>query len=80
MGGDASLLNAFGAVLREARLQRGLSQEALALESGLDRTFISMLERGMRQPSLSTLFAVAAVLNTQPSKLVAQTERQRDRR
>ena len=75
MGGDGSLLKVFGEVLRETRLQRGISQEALALESDLDRTFISMLERGLRQPSLSTLFALAAVLNCQPSKLVAQTER-----
>jgi transcriptional regulator with XRE-family HTH domain len=79
MGGDSSLLKGFGAVLRETRLQRGMSQERLALESELDRTFISMLERGLRQPSLSTLFALAAVLNTQPSKLVAQTERRLNR-
>jgi transcriptional regulator with XRE-family HTH domain len=80
MGGDSSLLKVFGTVLREHRRQRGMSQEALALESDLDRTFISMLERGLRQPSLTTLFSLAAALNTQPSKLVAQTERQSNRR
>lgn len=47
--------NAFGVVLRNLRTNTGLSQEALALESGLDRSFISLLERGLRQPTLKTI-------------------------
>ena len=52
----------------------GLSQEALALECGLDRTYISLLERGLRQPTLSTVFALAQVLNVQPSVVVREVE------
>lgn len=47
--------NAFGVVLRNLRTNSGLSQEELALESGLDRSFISLLERGLRQPTLKTI-------------------------
>lgn len=50
----------------------GLSQERLALESGVDRTFVSMLERGIRQPSLSTIFALCEPLEKKPYDLVAE--------
>jgi transcriptional regulator with XRE-family HTH domain len=69
------LQEAFGQVLRDVRLKCGLSQEQLALASGLDRTFISLLERGLRQPSLATLVALAAPLQTTATQLVAETER-----
>ena len=53
---------AFGDVVRARRLKAGLSQETLALECDLHPTFISMLERGVRQPSLETIFRLAARL------------------
>ncbi len=68
------LEQAFGEVLRSIRQSRKLSQEALAHESGLDRTFISLLERGERQPTLRTLIALARALNVSASSLVAKTE------
>jgi transcriptional regulator with XRE-family HTH domain len=61
---------AFGVVLRDLRQGRGLSQEALAQESDLDRTFISLLERGLRQPSLRTMLQLAGPLGVQPERLV----------
>jgi transcriptional regulator with XRE-family HTH domain len=61
---------AFGKVLREARQTRGMSQEHLAQESDLDRTFISLLERGLRQPSLSTILQIAQTLQLPPAKLI----------
>lgn len=64
---------AFGKVLREYRLRSELSQEALADAADLDRTFIGMLERGQRQPTLETLFAIADVLKVSPQTLVART-------
>ena len=64
----------FGSVLRELRHKRGLSQEALADAAGVDRTFISMLERGVKQPSLSTLLALATPLGTSASKMVQAVE------
>lgn len=65
---------AFGLVLRDAREKQGFSQEHLALESDLDRTFISLLERGLRQPSLTTLFELAKTLGCRPSELIAKVE------
>jgi transcriptional regulator with XRE-family HTH domain len=69
----ANISRAFGRVLREYRLKSTLSQEALALEAGIDRTFVSMLERGKRQPTLGTVFRLAAVLRVSPATLVART-------
>lgn len=64
----------FGRVLRETRKRRGLSQQSLALETDLDRTYISLLERGKRQPSLRTLFVLAEALGTKASILVRKLE------
>jgi transcriptional regulator with XRE-family HTH domain len=44
------------------------------MECNLDRTFISMLERGVRGPTLDTVFSVARALKTRPSKLVSMVE------
>jgi len=65
-----TLEKAFGDVLRELRTKKGLSQESLALESELDRTFISLLERGLRQPSLNTIFQISIALEIQPYEIV----------
>jgi len=62
---------AFGIVLRDLRRARSMSQETLALESELDRTFISLLERGLRQPSLTTILQLAGPLGVAPQDLVA---------
>jgi len=49
-------------MLKEARVSRGLSQEALALEAGVDRSYVSQLERGIANPSLYILSKIAQVL------------------
>lgn len=69
------LARAFGEVLRTARKERGLSQENLADKSGYHRTYISLLERGLKSPSLQTIFQLAYVLNIPPSKLLEDVER-----
>ena len=66
---------AFGKVLKDVRLEKSMSQEELAYLSGLDRTFISMLERGKRQPSLTTLFDLSSALEIQPNQLINQVEK-----
>lgn len=66
---------AFGAALKESRKLNGLSQEQLSFESGLDRSFISLLECGRKQPSLLTLFQLAKALKTTPSLLLSETEK-----
>jgi transcriptional regulator with XRE-family HTH domain len=66
---------AFGIALREVRKEKEISQEQLGLQSGLDRTFISLLERGVRSPTLVTLVKLAEVLEVPPSELVRRMER-----
>lgn len=65
---------AFGQVLQELRKEHKVSQEKLALECDLDRTFISMLERGLRQPSLTTIYKIADFFGMKMSELVVKTE------
>lgn len=54
---------AFGKVLRAFRHESGLSQENLAFDSGLDRTYISLLELGSPSPTLNTMVALCRALN-----------------
>ena len=56
------------------RKQRGVSQESLALECGLDRTYISGIERGMRNPSLTNILKIAAALEVTPEELFARAQ------
>jgi transcriptional regulator with XRE-family HTH domain len=65
----------FGQVLREQRTARGISQEHLALSADVDRTFVSQMERGIRQPTITTLMKLSSALGVQPSTLVARMER-----
>lgn len=65
---------AFGQVIKGIRKERKLSQEKLAFESKLDRTFISHLERGRKQPSLITIFQLARALGISPAKLILSVE------
>jgi transcriptional regulator with XRE-family HTH domain len=70
-----SIAAIFGKVLREQRNARGLSQESLALSANVDRTFVSQMERGIRQPTLTTLCKLSDALDIQPSTLVARVEK-----
>lgn len=56
--------------IKESRLSLNLSQEKFAQLSGLDRTYISDVERGRRNLSLLTLLKIAKTLNTLPQDLV----------
>lgn len=69
------LAQAFGAVLREVRKERELSQEDLGFESGYHRTYVSLLERGLKSPSLQTIFELARALDIPASELLARVER-----
>lgn len=53
---------AFGEVVRELRASKGLTQEALALEVGTERSHISALERAEKGPSIATIFRLARAL------------------
>lgn len=70
------LEQSLGEVLRAARRERGLSQEKLALEAGVERNYVSLLELGRNSPSVGMLFKLCKVLDLQPSDLLAQVEQQ----
>lgn len=65
---------AFGTVLREFRASKGITQEKLGFDADLDRTFISLLERGQRQPSLATIFQLSMALGVSPTQIVQRVE------
>jgi transcriptional regulator with XRE-family HTH domain len=65
---------AFGKVLRRLRLEAGLTQEQLGLEADLRRTFVSLLELGQQQPSITTIFKLAKSLGRSAQDVVAQVE------
>mgnify|MGYP003774834211 CR=1 FL=1 len=64
----------FGKVLQDMRRNAHLSQEKLAELAGYDRTYISLLERGLRQPTITTLFNLAKALNVSASSFVKTIE------
>lgn len=66
---------AFGQLIREIREQTGQTQEALAFASDLERSTISIIERGRSAPTLNTLFLLAKGLNTTSAALVQEWER-----
>ena len=70
------LARAFGKAVRDERERQGLSQEALGDAAGLDRTYVSGLERATRNPTLATMERIATALGVKLSKLVAEAERQ----
>ena len=67
----------FAANLRRHRTRAGLSQERLARECGLHRTEISLLERGGREPRLSTIVRLARALGVRPAALLDDVDDRR---
>ena len=63
-----------GANVRRYRKLKGMTQEQLALEVGMERSYISDLERGTRNPSVRALGRLAEALDIQPSALLDRTE------
>jgi transcriptional regulator with XRE-family HTH domain len=65
---------AFGQALRLIREERKLSQEKLALEAEFDRTYISLIERGVRSPTVRALVRLAEALKVRPSEMILRME------
>lgn len=65
---------AFGRVLRRLRENAGLTQEQLGFEAELRRTYISILELGQQQPSLTTILKLAKALHCTAASLIAEVE------
>lgn len=66
----------FGNVLRRLRREKGLSQEALAFDSGLSRTYIAYLESGKYKPTLYSLVRLARGLRMKPSEIIQEFEKE----
>ena len=66
---------AVGVIVRELREQAGHSQERLSNECGFDRTYISRVERGIINPTVSRLLRIADVLKTPLSQMAKRMER-----
>ena len=65
---------AFGQAVRRSRQRAGLSQEDMGFEAELDRTYISGVERGVRNPTLKIIFRIARALQVKPSTLIQRAE------
>ncbi len=70
-----SLSERFGSLLADLRKEKNLSQAQLGIDCDLDRTFISLLERGERQPSLTTIFKLAKALGVSASWMLKELEK-----
>lgn len=65
---------ALGAEIRKARVLKGLSQETLGELAGLDRTYISGVERGVRNPTITSVKRIADALDENLSRLFKAIE------
>lgn len=64
-----------GQVIKELRLQKGMTQELLSGLAGIARTHLTMIENGTKQPNFETLWRIAVALGIKPSDLVSEIER-----
>ena len=71
----AAYLTAFGRAVRRSREKLGFSQEQFAFEAELDRTYVSGIERGVRNPTLKTILRLTRVLGVAPSALLRGAEK-----
>jgi transcriptional regulator with XRE-family HTH domain len=71
-GLSASVLQTLGALLRAQRLARGLSLRELSTRTSVSNAYLSELERGLHEPSLSVLVAIASALDLRLGEVLVQ--------
>ena len=64
------VLTGLGTVIREVRVKKGLSQEALAVDSEIDRSYMGGIERGEHNLTLINIHRIASALGAKPSELL----------
>ena len=69
MPGRDPILARFGLRLRQCREAKSLTQERLAEKAGLDQTYVSGIERGLRNPGIQNIGASPAALNLTTAEL-----------
>lgn len=67
---DNKPLKVFGSTLKDLRVKRGISQEALAVQAGIHRNYVGGVERGERNISLLNITRLARALGVPPAALV----------
>lgn len=72
------ILLALGQVVKQRRTALGISQEELGLRANLDRTYISGIERGVRNPSITALVSLARGLGITIANLLENLEIEAD--
>jgi transcriptional regulator with XRE-family HTH domain len=72
---SSSISKSFGFAVRQRRIAAGISQEKLAERSGLHPTYVSMIERGVRNPTLDTAVKVAKALKVELPKLIEEAQK-----
>src|SRR5690606_8052378 len=72
--GSMNVCQQFGANLRKERLKRGISQERLALEAGINRSYVGSVERGERNVSLVNICKLAKAIGCSSSELMTDVE------
>jgi ribosome-binding protein aMBF1 (putative translation factor) len=77
MAVPSQLTASFARVVRRHRAWLGLSQEALAEAAGIHHTYVGLLERGERKPTIDVAERVARALGKKLSALIAEAERAR---
>ena len=68
----AAIRNSFGVTVRAVRQQNGISQEELALRTGLDRSYVGQVERGERNLTLENIYKLADGLGVPPASLLIE--------
>ncbi len=74
---EKQFLSAFGGAVKQVRLDRALTQEALAERAGIHPTYVSMIERGTNNASILVAARIAAALGLSLSELFAVAENRR---
>ncbi|MCS3806670.1 transcriptional regulator with XRE-family HTH domain [Chromobacterium alkanivorans] len=70
---QCSLVTVFATNVRRRRLELGLSQEELAEQAGVHRTYVGMLERGEKNVTIYNIERIAAALNVSPASLLQES-------
>ena len=65
---------AVGEELRASREKRRISQEQLGFDAGIHRTYVSLIERGLKSPTLNVLFRLCSALDVTPADFVRNVE------
>ncbi|MBN8236417.1 helix-turn-helix transcriptional regulator [Halobacillus kuroshimensis] len=75
---DKEVRAAVGKQIKALRLEKGLSQEEFAFQVGIDRTYVSFIERGVRSPRIPVIYRIAYVLGVSPGELLVEINKTPD--